>query len=184
MDYSDEYTDLDYTVWFARTSSACPQVAAVCALVMSVNPCLTGAEVREIVESTAQKVRPDLYKYKDTIGRPNGTWHREVGYGLVDAYAAVAKAIRMKDTTLTSFLIRDNIDDVGIEPNSHKGVIFNTPDIWCRNQSDGFTVQESENLNPDSIHWVYVKVKNIGNKNYDYNKKTAKVQLYWASKGV
>ena len=38
------------------TSLSSPAVAAVACLVISVNPCLTGQQVRDIIESTAQKV--------------------------------------------------------------------------------------------------------------------------------
>ena len=47
--------------------------------------------MRNIIEQTAQKVGG--YSYATTSGRPNGTWHQEMGYGLVDAYAAVRKAL-------------------------------------------------------------------------------------------
>jgi len=89
-------TSADDTSGYAiyhMTSSACPHVAGVAALVLSANPNLTGKQVRDIIESTAQKVRPDLYGYADTTGRFNGTWHREMGYGLVNAHAAVLKAL-------------------------------------------------------------------------------------------
>ena len=86
---SADYSNLDYTVWANGTSSACPHVAGVAALILSVNPNLTWQEVKNIIEKTAQKTRPDLYAYATTQGRPNGTWHEEVGYGLVDACAAV-----------------------------------------------------------------------------------------------
>ena len=89
---TSDFPDGDYTVWFNGTSAACPHVAGVAALILSVNPTLTGQQVRDIIESTAQKVRPDLYNYQDTVGRPNGKWHREMGYGLVNAYAAVLAA--------------------------------------------------------------------------------------------
>jgi subtilisin family serine protease len=77
---------------FNGTSAACPHVSGVAALVLSINPTLTGQQVRNIIESTAQKVRPDLYTYSTTPGHPNGTWNNEIGYGLVDAYAAVQNA--------------------------------------------------------------------------------------------
>ena len=83
----DDYSNCDYTQWFNGTSAACPHVSGVAALVLSVNPSLTGLQVRNIIESTAQKVGG--YNYQPTFGRPNGTWHEEMGYGLVDAYAAV-----------------------------------------------------------------------------------------------
>ncbi|MEM6737410.1 MAG: S8/S53 family peptidase [Bacteroidota bacterium] len=80
----------DYTTRFNGTSSACPHVAGVAALVLSVNPNLTVEEVSDIIEQSAQKV--GNYKYGNKSGRPNGTWNKEVGYGLVDAYAAVQLA--------------------------------------------------------------------------------------------
>ena len=75
---------------FSGTSAACPHVAAIAGLILSVNPNLTCKQVADIIESTAQKVGG--YNYTTTEGRPNGTWHQEVGYGLVDAYAAVLAA--------------------------------------------------------------------------------------------
>ena len=77
---------------FGGTSAAAPFVAGVAALVLSVNPDLNWQQVRDIIENTAQRVRTDLYAYSTTAGRPNGTWNNQMGYGLVDAYAAVRAA--------------------------------------------------------------------------------------------
>lgn len=85
-----DYTNNDYTVWFNGTSSACPHIAGVAALILSVNPSLTGQQVRDIIEQTAQKVGG--YNYATTTGRTNGTWHNEMGYGLVNALCAVTRA--------------------------------------------------------------------------------------------
>ena len=60
------------------------------ALVLSVNPDLTVQEVNTIVEETAQKV--GNYNYANNAQRSNGTWNNEMGYGLVDAHAAVLLA--------------------------------------------------------------------------------------------
>lgn len=76
----------NFTQDFNGTSAAGPHVAAVAALVLSINPNLTFEEVNDIIESTAQKVGG--YNYANNINRPNGTWNNEMGYGLVDAYAA------------------------------------------------------------------------------------------------
>lgn len=80
----------DYMENFRGTSAACPHVSAVAGLMLSVNPYLTRKEVVDIIESTAQKV--GSYNYTVHSGRPNGTWNDTVGYGLVDAYAAVSEA--------------------------------------------------------------------------------------------
>ena len=72
------------------TSAACPHVSAVAALVLSINPGLTREEVTNIIEFTAQRVGD--YDYSVEEGRPNGKWHKEMGYGLVDAYEAVLAA--------------------------------------------------------------------------------------------
>lgn len=84
------YTSGDYTSTFNGTSSACPHVAAVAALVLSVNSELTQREVCDIIELTARKL--PAYTYSTISSRPNGSWNNETGYGLVDAYAAVSLA--------------------------------------------------------------------------------------------
>ena len=84
---TSDYANRDYTVWFNGTSAACPHVAGVAALMLSVNPTLTGQQVRDVIEQTAQKIGG--YSYITTSGRPNGTWNQEMGYGLINAYAAV-----------------------------------------------------------------------------------------------
>jgi len=112
---------------FSGTSQAAPHVAGVAALVLSVNPNLTGQQVRNIIESTAQKINPysisnpDGYNYTITPERPNGTWHEEVGYGLVDAHAAVLAAL--ENTCYTGLPI--------INGNISQNTTINTPSYAC-----------------------------------------------------
>jgi subtilisin family serine protease len=80
------YDSGDYTLNFNGTSSACPHVAGVAALVLSLNPLHTQQQVVECIERSAQKM--GSYSYQTTPGRPHGTWHQEMGYGLVDALAS------------------------------------------------------------------------------------------------
>ena len=74
---------LSYTGRFGGTSHACPVVAGVVALILSVNPLLTPSEVYGILTNTADKVGG----YSYVGGRCN-----EMGYGRVNAFAAVKKA--------------------------------------------------------------------------------------------
>lgn len=77
----------NYYQTFNGTSSATPHVAGVAALILSVNPGLTQDQVRNIIESTCTKV--GSYSYSTVTGRSNGIWNSEVGYGCVNAYAAI-----------------------------------------------------------------------------------------------
>jgi len=83
-------TNNTYTLGFVGTSAAAPHVAGIAALILSINPNLTRVQVTNIIESTARKV--GAYTYSNTSGHPNGQWNNEMGYGLVDAYAAVQAA--------------------------------------------------------------------------------------------
>ena len=62
------------------TSFSAPQVVGVVALMLSVNPTLTPSQIRSTLQNTCTK----LSGYSFTNG-----WNSEVGYGLLNAYAAV-----------------------------------------------------------------------------------------------
>lgn len=140
------------------TSMAAPHVSGTAALMLSVNPCLTGQEVRDIIEKTCQKVGG--YNYVNTAGRPNGTWNNEMGYGLIDAKAATQMA---KDLYIPfDLMIKDDIADLGIQPNPATNV-WESPDIWVRNQQDNLQVHQTPVCYPTGQkNYVYVKVRNKG----------------------
>ncbi len=73
----------DYTRYFGGTSAATPIAAGVAALVLSVNPDLTYLELKDILQSTAEKVGE--IEYVD--GHDD-----HYGYGRVNALRAVAVA--------------------------------------------------------------------------------------------
>lgn len=87
-----------YTGDFGGTSSATPLVAGVAALVRSLNPDLTAAQVRQILKDTADKItdtEPDRI-----LGNKKGTYdasgHSEwFGYGKVNAFRALQRAAEL-----------------------------------------------------------------------------------------
>ena len=85
-------TSIDNTYAISSgTSMACPHVAGVVALMLSANPNLTREEVHKIICRTAYKL-PN-YTFTNDATHPYGSWNEEVGYGLVDAGAAVFRAL-------------------------------------------------------------------------------------------
>ncbi|MEL6854294.1 MAG: S8 family serine peptidase [Cyanobacteria bacterium J06607_13] len=88
------YSQSDYA-YFGGTSSACPLVAGIAGLMLSVNPDLTAREVKDILQDTADKITdktPD-----PQLGKSHGTYDQKghslwFGYGKVNAYSAVKAA--------------------------------------------------------------------------------------------
>lgn len=74
------------------TSMAGPHIVGVVALLWSANPKLIGDidATEQILRETAQRV--EIASEKIVCGDPNATPNDFVGYGIVDAYAAVKKA--------------------------------------------------------------------------------------------
>lgn len=82
----------NYAPNFNGTSSACPNTAGVVALILSVNPSLTGIQVRQVLETNTDKVTS--YNYTAGVpGQPNGSWNSEMGYGRVNAFKAVKSVV-------------------------------------------------------------------------------------------
>jgi subtilisin family serine protease len=93
--YMDGRNRGDQFQHFGGTSSATPLVAGICALILSANPNLTAAQVKQILKSTATKIGgPSEY---DSRG-----FSKRFGYGRVDADKAVAEAIRLKNGGATT----------------------------------------------------------------------------------
>lgn len=162
---------------FDGTSMAAPHVTGTVALILSVNPCLTGAEVRDILESTTQKVGG--YSYTNTPGRSNGTWDDEMGYGLIDAHAAVLAA---QSSAALDLWMQDTTADVGDEPNNTSSIMWNSQDIWVRTFNDNGTTHQNPDYsavgNPNT---VYVKVRNRG---CQPTSGFEQLKLYWAKAGT
>lgn len=97
------YSGGDYTETFGGTSSACPMVAGVAALMLSVNPDLTAHQVRDLLQQTADKiVDPDP---DPQFGFRLGTYENDnhsdwFGYGKVNAFRAVQAAQNQQGVVL------------------------------------------------------------------------------------
>lgn len=111
------------------TSMATPHVSAVAGLILSINPNLTRLQVTNVIESTAQKVGG--YTYQTTTGRPNGTWHSEMGYGLLNAFSA-SMAVQPGCSGSTSY--------------SNQNVISNTTVNGCNVNVQNVSIQNNARL--------------------------------------
>ncbi|MBW4473372.1 MAG: S8 family serine peptidase [Stenomitos rutilans HA7619-LM2] len=96
------YSADNIAIDFGGTSSACPLVAGVAALVLSANPDLTAAEVKQLLQQTADKIvdpSPD-----PQFGFRKGTYEAGgrsdwFGYGKVNAAKAVQAAVQRQAMT-------------------------------------------------------------------------------------
>lgn len=186
------YSSGDYTQTFNGTSSATPHVAGVAALILSVNSGLTQQQVANIIESTATKV--GSYSYSTTGGRPNGTWHTEMGYGLLNADDAVTQAQALCSGPRDLYS-RDWFNDLGFEPNNHTGVptdyttseLWASRDVWMRNQPDGITNNQHQNAEyspmnlPAQLNYIYVR---IGNRGCTASSGNEQVRVHWAKASI
>ncbi|HOG31263.1 MAG TPA: S8 family serine peptidase [Candidatus Syntrophosphaera sp.] len=91
--------DSDYYMWFNGTSCACPYAAGVAALILSLNPTLTPAQVWDIMKNSATDM---------TIDGGAG-WDRYTGYGMVNAHRALLQpaAITWAPTSFNQELTPD-----------------------------------------------------------------------------
>lgn len=87
---TNDLADRNYTKTFGGTSSACPLVSGIVALMLQANPNLGWRDVQEILIRTARKIhRTDPEWATNQAGL---SFNHKYGAGLVDATAAVALA--------------------------------------------------------------------------------------------
>lgn len=91
----------DYAATFSGTSSACPGVAGVVALMLSTNPELTRAEVKALLAASCEKIDPAEGQYDS-----NG-WSPLYGHGRINAELAVKAAIRSAEAARAAGAVRN-----------------------------------------------------------------------------
>jgi subtilisin family serine protease len=138
-----------YFTSFGGTSAAAPHVAGIAALILSVRPDLTQAQVRQAIESTCRKLSG--YTFSNTSGRSNGTWNNQVGHGLVDAYAAVY-SVKTRISGPTSMFVGQ----------SATFSVQNAPSIytWDRNQQHFSGSNGNYTAIASGSSWVSIKLSN------------------------
>ncbi|MEP0799353.1 S8 family serine peptidase [Funiculus sociatus] len=121
------YSSNNFTNDFGGTSSACPVVAGVAALVLSANPDLTAQEVRRILQQTADKIvdpgpDPQLAFRLGTYD-VNG-YSQWFGYGKVNAFKAVqaAKEQRVQQSKPSQVLNGRNNNSLAIPDDNPQGI--------------------------------------------------------------
>ncbi len=156
------------------TSFASPIVAGACSLILSANPDLTPDEVRNILLSTTD----DIFWIPE-----NQPYIGLLGTGRLNAYRAVKEAKCIYDNDPDPDLdlyMRNSSADLAEEPDDVSGpVLWQSPDIWVRNQQDGKYIQEHENpeYDPNNSSYVYVRVRNTS---CETSVSDNELNLYWA----
>lgn len=123
--------DNSFIDYFNGTSSACPHVSAVAALMLSINSCLTYQEVKDVIELSAEKITVSQniypysnYNYSQDIDNYFKYWNDEVGHGKLNAGNAV---------TLAHDIYKQAIDESGTETYHSPNYIYagaNVTDIY------------------------------------------------------
>lgn len=126
------YNSSDYTYSFGGTSSACPLVAGVAALVLSANPALSALAAKEILRDTADKiddagVDPQLNQSLGGYINGHSQWF---GHGKVNAAKAVAEAVKRKGAAAGLEIRKVVTVNIAIPDNSASGIesVLNIPE--------------------------------------------------------
>lgn len=164
----------DWNGYWRHTGSSfsAPIVCGAVALMLSVNPNLTPAQVRQIIKDTAD----DIYYIPE-----NQIFPLLQNIGRLNVFRAVTTAKCMLETTESvDLLVRDNEGDYGQEPNDSAEIIWDSPEIWVRNQQDGKRIRKHQNptySSTNNTNYMYVRVYNRGCATSSGNDT---LKVYWS----
>ena len=150
------------------TSYSAPITAGVAALMYSVNPCLTPSWSQDILKNTTDPIA-DAANFPGVLGT-----------GRLNAFKAV-KAAQSSYSTSLDLYMKDRLEDFGDEQNPYSIMADrdNSPDIWVRNQQDGFDNQEHQEPEYQVSSPVYVYVR-VRNKSCTSSNGNEELKLYWS----
>lgn len=114
----------DYTEDFGGTSSACPGVAGVVALILSANAELTWQQVRDVIKNSCDKI--------DTANGNYNASNRSkfYGFGKIDAERAVKNAIALKTPQAAAVVIKSVlVNPAGSDAGKEKVELLNSGNI-------------------------------------------------------
>lgn len=151
----------DYFEDFGGTSGATAHVSGLAALILSLNPALTPAQVRTIIETNAE----------DEVGNPaedTPGWDQYMGHGRIDVNASLLDVQSSYPYGPASVYIRNTLTDAGVEPYIGGTLCF-SPDIIVRKvavadpQTEFVDMTVDPGSDPVEIgndNYIYIRVHN------------------------
>lgn len=153
------YNGTDYTSSFNGTSSATPNAAGVCALLLSAAPELKAREVEALISLSAEKVGG----YSYSTNYPYGLWNNEMGYGRLNARLSLGLISNLADPVKPE-IFHDNPELSG--PDSltrtitaiicdNKKIAFgvNAPRIYYRINGGSFNFSNAYSISSDTFRF-------------------------------
>ncbi len=151
-----------YTATFGGTSSACPGVAGVAALMLAVNPDLTWQQVKEIIKNSCDRIDEQFGSYDSNGHSPF------YGYGRINALRAVENAKAAGQSVSTSAKVEFSVKGLANFNKSAKVALADGKKLAPKSGSKsqrflGFQLNV-EPFHPGLSISYQVMVKNVGVK--------------------